>query len=39
MHDAPPDEPAWVSWLAGLAVVGVISIALLAEKPHQMATT
>ena len=30
---------AWVSWLAGLAVVGVSFIALLAEKPHQMATT
>lgn len=30
---------SWVSWLAGLAVVGVSMIALLGEKPRRMATT
>jgi hypothetical protein len=30
---------SWVSWLAGLAVVGVSMIALVGEKPHRMVTT
>jgi hypothetical protein len=30
---------SWVCWIAGLAVVGVSTIALLGEKPQRMVTT